>query len=157
MKRQKGWKRGRNIAHIFLILLVLLLFLWLRGELKLRRVLTQENQEGLLSVEYGNGRRVPCYLADGEREDAGQAYVFLPSFADLSSLTIVSPAASVSFTDPEGQTLLADELKSISGRGNQTFRYEKMSYHVKLSQAAVRRQGPIIPSTSTWNPGQTSI
>lgn len=206
----------RQITLIFLTLLVLFLFLGLRDELKLRRVLAQENQEGLLSVEYGNGRSVPLYLADGEREDAGQAYVFLPSFADPASLTVVSPAANVIFTDPEGQeirvrgcgrktvafqenvpyevrflgitgktrreltvtflksgklptiyvttdsksmewldadkdrkeegrieildpegrTLLADELKSISGRGNQTFRYEKKSYHVKLSQAA---------------------
>jgi len=44
--------------------------------------------------------------------------------------------ASIEFLDPEGALVFADDIRSISGRGNQTFTYEKKSYQLNLSVAA---------------------
>ncbi len=40
---------------------------------------------------------------------------------------------SIEFLDAQGEFVCADELRSISGRGNQTFTYEKKSYQLNLS------------------------
>lgn len=39
-------------------------------------------------------------------------------------------------TDPQGNELVSDELKHITGRGNQTWRYEKKPYNIKLDDSA---------------------
>lgn len=43
--------------------------------------------------------------------------------------------ASIEFLDSEGVLVFADDIRSISGRGNQTFTYEKKSYQLNLSVA----------------------
>ena len=40
---------------------------------------------------------------------------------------------SIEFLDAQGNFVCSDELRSISGRGNQTFTYEKKSYQLNLS------------------------
>lgn len=41
--------------------------------------------------------------------------------------------ASIEFLNPEGGLVFTDDIRSISGRGNQTFTYEKKSYQLNLS------------------------
>lgn len=41
--------------------------------------------------------------------------------------------ASIEFLDKEGKLVFTDDIRSISGRGNQTFTYEKKSYQLNLS------------------------
>lgn len=41
--------------------------------------------------------------------------------------------ASIEFLNQEGELVFADDIRSISGRGNQTFTYEKKSYQLNLS------------------------
>ena len=41
--------------------------------------------------------------------------------------------ASIEFLNREGELVFTDDIRSISGRGNQTFTYEKKSYQLNLS------------------------
>lgn len=41
--------------------------------------------------------------------------------------------ASIEFLNQEGELVFTDDIRSISGRGNQTFTYEKKSYQLNLS------------------------
>ncbi len=42
--------------------------------------------------------------------------------------------ASIELLDAEGNLIFSNDIKSISGRGNQTFEYEKKSYQLKLKK-----------------------
>lgn len=214
LQKRRKWKR--RICILFLVVLPLLCFPEIRTQLKFQHLLEKGDSEGLIRFAYADNRKVSCYIAEGEREDAGDAYVFIPSFGDLEHLRVDTPAFKAVFTaedgeqitvrqygrktrafrenvpyrmqlqdirgkvcvewkvtflksgklptvyvntesgsmewldedkdrkeegymeivDEQGRTLLSDVLKSISARGNQTFKYDKKSYHVKLGSAA---------------------
>lgn len=54
---------------------------------------------------------------------------------------------SIEFLNAQGEFVCADELRSISGRGNQTFTYEKKSYQLNLS-APINFMG--MGESDTW-------
>ena len=72
---------------------------------KFETYIEEEALEELISFGYGGDRSVSCYVAGEGREDDGDAYVFFPSFADLTNISVTTVAPKIVFTDEDGDEI----------------------------------------------------
>lgn len=214
MKKRR--KLCGGILFLLLVVVPLICFPMVSAELKFTRAVEEYQVEKLVTFTYSGGKTTSCYVAPEGRADEGMGYVFLPSYADLTSLKVGTLAdravfesgdgetvivkrdqagttafrenvvydlklldrggkeklmmqvtflksgnlptvyvntdsgsmeyldedkdrkeeGTIEILDQNGRTLLVDSLKTVSARGNQTFTFEKKSYHIRMSSAA---------------------